>query len=69
MQLMKLHSRVPELMKLRGIQNANQLKMSTGLGYATCYRLTQGGLPSRSSTIACLAEALGVTPGELFRTT
>jgi hypothetical protein len=69
MQEMKLHSRVPELMKLRGVHNANQLKVLTGLGYATCYRLSLGGLPSRSSTIACLAEALGVTPGELFRNT
>jgi len=63
----KLTSRVPELMRTRGIRSVSDLKRRSGLGYATCWRMAAGQLPSRVSTIAALATALDVTPGDLFK--
>ena len=62
----KLRSRVPQLMRERGIFSPTRLKALTGLGYATCHRLSRGQPPSRAATIAALSRALGVEPGDLF---
>jgi DNA-binding Xre family transcriptional regulator len=58
---------VREVAEGRGIENPHALAARTGLGYAVCYRLWNGGQRRIDlKTLARLCEALKVTPGQLL---
>lgn len=56
-----------EVAERKGIENPHALAARTGLGYAICYRLWNGGQQRIDlKTLARLCEALKVDPGQLL---
>jgi DNA-binding Xre family transcriptional regulator len=58
---------VRDVAEERGIENPHVLAARTGLGYAICYRLWNGGQQRIDlKTLARLCETLKVTPAQLL---
>lgn len=65
MQLMEVNvDRLKELRETRAM-SLRELSQEAGVGYSTIYRLENGKNSAHAGTVRKLAEALGVSPGEL----